>query len=462
MDFKIIMSKKMLLFQILLFCFNAHAKLCVDFSTKSLLSLLSALQFNVNKSFEGIENDAGSGADSVIDVLSEVVWESTESILENIDENTEVLKGEVEHRTESVLDELQVLRGVVDGLDQLVIDRNLSKSGDFITTGTTISSGGYYSLRGTTTGCITVAANDVILDLGGFTLYCETGPVITVNSSLKNIEIKNGKVKSNGSQDGIRVLNSCSLIMIENVKAYSCNVGINFNGVAPGTVVKNSKIKNCDFYSCLLGSFLEYSREVIFQCCNTFNCLFGGFVQNDSSFNVYEKCNALHTSGNVSVVGFSSSGGNGNLFSECVAIKTEGINNAYGFQLLGESCSKIVNCVANMTKTTVGTSASGILLGAGTTACFLEGNETLNSNGDGISVAQAVAEDNLLLKNVSYNNTTQNYFPRQQTYPPSSSCVTNFQINPPFIRNIYDYDHDGTCFASTDPQRYDNLDVLAC
>ena len=444
--------KRLFLIQFLFcsFCFGAEEKECVD---DGLLAILIAFQANINDAFDNIEDSAGSGGASLVDELSTVIWESTKSNVDTIVKNTDALQDEIEYRTDSVIDELQKLQGIVDGLDQLVIDRNLSKSGNFITTGTTITSGGYYSLRATTTGCITVAASDVILDLGGFTLYCETGPVITIDAGLSNVEIKNGKLKSNGTQHGILVSSFCKLVMIENMEIFSCNYGINFNANS------SCRIKNCDLHNSQAGVYTEFSTGMLFQNCNAFYCTFWGFAQEACSSSVYEKCNALHTrSSGGNAVAFYSLNGVGSLFSECAAIKTGGAN-AIGFSLVGENYTKIVNCVAN--KTEAVTSAYGIYL-EGSTSCVLEGNETLNSSKQGIYLEQSVAQQNALLKNISYNNATRNYFPRRLKYPdPFFVDLPSCQLfdEDPYITNIFDYDYNSTCVSTRFPGFYDNLDI---
>ena len=436
MKFKVVSLKKILLLQVVLFSFFlcTDAKVCVDFSSKSLLAFLNGLQENTNASFEEIESSGSAGANSIIDELSDVIWEGTETIIETININTKNQTDAVADRTESVIDELQMLETVVEGLDQLVIDRNLSKSGNFITTGTTITSGGYYSLRETTTGCITVAVNDVILDLGGFTLYCEVAPVITVNSGLKNVEIKNGKIKSDGSQHGILVNNSCSLVAIKQMKFFSCDKAIECDGLA--SEIKNCKIKHCDFYNCSCGVALNRTSRIVVESCNSCVCQ-SGFLQENSDFNVYKSCKAFGANAS-----FVSQVGGGSLFFECVSLGAKGV----GFAFENEGFSKIVRCLVNQTIGAVALSTWGIIINPGV-GCVLECNEVLNSNGYGIYLRQDIAEDNLLLRNVAYNNAVANFFPK--------TGVT-------FIRNIYDYDHDGNFFATTDPNRYDNLDVLAC
>lgn len=429
MKYRNIYAKCMYLFfvAVLFIGVNIKAELCVDYSTQSLLSLLNALQFTMNKGFQEIEDSAGAGADDVVDSLCDVIWESTESIIESIQMNTADIVGEVEYRTESVVDELQDLRNVIDGLDQLVIERNFSKSGNFATSYGTITSGGYYTLKATTTGCITIAADDVTLDLGEFTLYCQTGPVIMVNSGFKNIEIKNGALKSDGSQEGVLVDNSCEQIAIRNIRAYNCSSGIFFDGSSGQ--IKHCIVNNCDFYDCNIGiNASDLSTSVCANCSAVRSADFSISLF-ECSYNIFQNCKMLCGGG------FKTKTGTVNLFSECISIEAS----AQGFFLDGETYTKVVHCVISNSQS-AGIQVSDIV----SAGCVLEDNEVLNAGNYGILFnIGADPDNNLLLKNISYNNTLGNY----------SSTP-----NPVF--NVYNY--ASCCPGATRPNRYDNLDITGC
>jgi len=444
MRFSVVLPPKMFLIFLALFSFSfkAKAETCIDFTRDGIVPLIVLLEEKIQEDLLKINIKVNIANESIVETLSDAIWESTVSIIDALDEDSDRVQGDIEGSTLSIIDGINFLTD----LEQLIKDRNLSKSGNIPRCPGgpfEITESGYYALEDNTNCCIVIKSSDVTVDLNDFTLFCTDDFVIKVNPNLKNIEIKNGKIKSDGTQDGIFFNDACELVSIENVKIFACDSGITFSG-ALNSEIKDCIIKDCDIESCNTGARLVYSKKCIFENCNAFSCASRGFFQEDSSFNVYENCIALNTGDTPpDQRGFASERGQKNLFVRCKAINTNG-GFPVGFFMNNETGSKIVNCIANRSTGDAPFVAFGIVLGLASTGCVLEGNEVMNSSGLGIVVDQPVAEDNLLVRNISYNNVI-NYFPK----------ITD---GAPYIHNIYDYDHD-TALGPRSPNLLDNLDI---
>ncbi|MFC1842672.1 right-handed parallel beta-helix repeat-containing protein [Candidatus Dependentiae bacterium] len=239
--------------------------------------------------------------------------------------------------------------------------------------GDTITESGLYRLAENTNGCVVIDADNVLLDLVGATLFCDSAPVIEIKPGHKNIEIANGKIQgaADMSNDGILTGSDCSLINIKSVKIFSCDNGLNFQGLSEN-MIKGCKIKDCEFEECNKGVLLSYAKKMVFENCHAFNCVKAGFEQTDCKFNIFDACSALETTNGAideRAVGFSSGDGTGNLFRECIAegtTKTESnfCRGAIGFLLTGsEAETKIIECVANSSTVLTGSGiAFGILI----------------------------------------------------------------------------------------------------
>ncbi|MFC1842673.1 hypothetical protein ACFLYU_03390 [Candidatus Dependentiae bacterium] len=318
---------------------------------------------------------------------------------------------------ESKIDTLGVapLTQYCDELRRLVLTK-----GTIITNGSNaISSDGMYTMTANTQGCITIDADDVIIDLCGFTLTCTSADaVIEILPGHNNIEIINGKIegKSDLTNDGILTGSACELVLIEDVKIFSCDNGLNFSGIS-ASPIKDCKIIDCMCKACNKGTVLDYARKAIFENCQALNCIEAGFEQTNCQFNLFENCKALQTSNDDATkgaAGFSSSAGTGNLFTGCVAEGTSvtvsnASNDAIGFLLAGtEEETKIIDSIANSTFASIATSASayGILLTS--SQCLIENNRVCNTTGSG-STGVGVSGDgsvNLIVRNVAYQNDT--------------------------------------------------------
>ena len=222
----------------------------------------------------------------------------------------------------------------------------------------TIDESGLYSISENKNCCVVIDADHVTLDLNDFTLSCTTAnAVVEILPGHTNIEIKNGTIKgaSDLTNDGILTGSNSQLISIENIKIYSCDIGMRFAGTS-SNIIKDCTIKNCLIQGCNIGADLDYTIKTIFENCAALNCVNAGFYQENSSYNVYQNSQVLstqNTSTSERALGFASVDGTGNLFTSCIA---EGISTttgtlaygAIGFLLEGdETESKIINCVAN-------------------------------------------------------------------------------------------------------------------
>ena len=399
------MFKKLFLSLLILFSFSfkAKAKTCIDFTQGGLIPLILILEQEIRDALLKINIKINISYESIVETLSDEIWKSTVSINDALDENADLSQEEIEAGTLSIIDAINFL---VD-LEQVIKDRNLSKSGNIprCTPGGPfeITESGYYALEGNTNCCLAIKASDVTLDLNDFTLFCTDDDVIKTSSLLKNIEIKNGKIKSDRTQNGIFVDNGCQLVSIENVTIFECDKGILFSGEL-NNEIENCVVKDCFIESSTTGVRLSFANKCLLQNCTVANCLVHGFYQSSSYYNVYEGCTALNISslGGFLGWGFLSSNGKFNLFSQCKAFNM----GSYGIQLLEEEQSKVVSCIFNRM------GFVGIALTLATVRCIFESNELLNSDGYGILVSPGInAQNNLFIKNIAYKNAIANYEP---------------------------------------------------
>lgn len=109
----------------------------------------------------------------------------------------------------------------------------------------TISTAGTYCVANDIVGNITIAVNNVILDLNGHQLSGGGTETITINSGISNVTIRNGYLASGGASNGIHLLNSNTNILIENVTITDYLFGMLLDG--GGTGSKFIKISNSPF-----------------------------------------------------------------------------------------------------------------------------------------------------------------------------------------------------------------------
>jgi len=357
----------------------------VDLANTELGSIESKLDDWIGPLSETIDSkvdvldDKSDTIDSKVDVLDEKS-DTVDSKVDVLDDKSDTIDSKVDVIDDKVDLANTELGSIESKLDDWIgplnetidskVDTLLSFKGDVIPPcpSGNITTSGMYSLAGNQTCCITIDADDVTLDLSGFTLYCDSGnAVIEILSGHKNIEIINGKIKSDGSIDGILAGSNSELVSIENIKIFSCDTGINFNGTS-GDNIKSCKVTNCEIQDCNKGVYGEYLIKSVFKECEAYNCVEAGFELQYSDFNVFEKCKALETQNDdlgEDAIGFKSFAGRANLFTECLSegtVKTDSnfCTEATGFLLTGNNLSmeeetKIINCIANSSSILMGT-----------------------------------------------------------------------------------------------------------
>ena len=297
-------------------------------------------------------------------------------------------------------------------LDNISLPGNTT--GKVITCPDVITESGVYEIDGVGNCCILINADDVYLDLKGYTLNCTTTHAIQIAAGHKNITITNGAIE--GVQklyDGIHVRSSCEFIRIEDVSIYNCDNAININGVNASDI-KAVSVTACNFNDCNKGVLADYAIKSVFDRCVAQDCVLSGFELKNSQFNVFDKCKALKTGdGSVSsenVVGFSSLAGTGNLYTECVAEGTHKDASDNGISVIGlsflstETESKVCNCIFNSTDLVGSGTAYGIYLADTVSSCLVDSNKICNTSGGTGVVGSSVK--NVFIRNIGYDNDT--------------------------------------------------------
>ena len=253
------------------------------------------------------------------------------------------------------------------------------------------NSGSYYlttNLIGIAgTNGITIAANDVSLDLKGFAL-----------------------IGVNGSMDGIRV-GLTGFDAYTNLAVFNGTIrNWDQNGVNGGVSAYNSRFERLQLANNKGAGLVVYDHGVVSQCQAMTNGTYGfsGF------FSIFESCSAYQNGGDGiyasggRVINCSSQGNlgqgvkafNGSLASGCLC----SYNARSGFGLGADSVAVGNNCVGNNT--------SAISIEAGLLAFYgparIEGNHVSYSTGFGIMVS-AGQTDVVVIKNTTAGNTNNSY-----------------------------------------------------
>ncbi|MFC1842113.1 WD40 repeat domain-containing protein [Candidatus Dependentiae bacterium] len=248
-----------------------------------------------------------------------------------------------------------------------------------IKNGTTIiTEPGSYHVIENITGDITVNADNVLINLKGFTVSGNAAKtsVFNVGEGQKNIVIQNGSIfGSDQVNTGVLIDDSAQNIVIQDLNVANCSTGIAFSG-AIDKYVRCCKVTNCFVADSSFGFSIDFAMNCVFENCESCCCTEGGFVFTKSKYNKIKKCKAIRTGSSFAdkqAVGFSAISGQDNLFFECMA---EGIyksasefgKDAIGFRFAstgedaGETESKIINClVDSLTGAELG-NAYGIIL----------------------------------------------------------------------------------------------------
>lgn len=251
---------------------------------------------------------------------------------------------------------------------------------------TTISTAGNYILCNNITGNITIAANDVQLDMNNYKITNVGGTALTINPNQR-ITVFNGTVTGTV---GVGIASGASSVTITDVQARNCTTtGFSASTVskvtikncaasdaATGLQLSNSNsslIKHCDFAANSTALFFNTVTNSVVEECTANQSSSAGYVLVTSTNNTFSDTKVA-TVGSSSVTGntygFISTSGSGNVFENCTAqaVQTgataDGIV-AVGFALTGsENCSKIIGCMSsnNATNATGQSIPYGILL----------------------------------------------------------------------------------------------------
>lgn len=226
---------------------------------------------------------------------------------------------------------------------------------------------------------IYVNSNDVVIDLGNYTLYNNSGASATsaqkgidVAAGKYNVVIRNGNIT--GFQDtGIYLRSNCDDVRLQNLTITQCaKQGVYLNGTADTNASSQNMITNCLIENSMIGRTTGTDSDPAYGIIldNCFNILV-----NECAFNRSDV-----GSNNQPAYGALISSCTNVTFSNCEASSNRGATNCYGFHIHNQShaCS-FLNCKANGNW---GTSATGI--GFGFSAQYVYGclweNCTANGN----------------------------------------------------------------------------------
>ena len=257
---------------------------------------------------------------------------------------------------------------VIDVAQQIgvTLNQNRYSIGDvLLNTGPiTITASGNYILGENIESPITIASDNVYLNLNGFMVYDAVGTnsMIIVESDLNNVVIRNGTIKGHPTLDsptGILIQENTSLVHLENLTVNGFDTAIYFDGLEMDEI-QGCSVQNVTISSCTTGIVGHWVLKSTFENCYVRRCDQVGFEFENSQHNVWKECKAIgieNDDPDKGAVGFSTLAGQGNLFYECVVdgiISTTSSfkKNTIGFLFTGsgqnqETESKIINSIVN-------------------------------------------------------------------------------------------------------------------
>ncbi len=226
---------------------------------------------------------------------------------------------------------------------------------------------------------IYINSDNVVIDLGNYTLYNNTSTVtgsaqkgIDIASGKRNIVIRNGNI--NGFQDsGIYARSNCDDVRLQNLTITQCSKqGVYLDGTADTSPTSQNMITNCVIEDSAIGrttgTSSDPARGLFLNNC--FNILVSNCSLNRSDVGSNDQV----------AYGVLISSSTNVIFNNCEASGNRGSGISYGFHIYNQSqaCS-FINCTANGNW---GTSESGI--GFGFSAQYVHGclweNCTANAN----------------------------------------------------------------------------------
>jgi len=274
----------------------------------------------------------------------------------------------------------------------------------------TITISGSYCLANSINGTIIIAANEVTLDLNGYTIYPEPGASgVQVSSHFKNFHIKNGFIVGGGGvyhTAGILVEDACSDFVISNVEIWGgLGDGV---GMFSITGITNFTIKDCVMVNIgYRGINCESCNDFVLDNCLTQSCgqlssIWSNIAVTAAQNYIVRNCIAQNCNGNGFDIIGSSSG--------CLENCTVENNGGNAFDLSCAFNIIVNNCVAQTGR------ANGFYVSDTATQCKLTNCTAMNITGTGFNVATGV---NNLIQNCTalnngasgfYNNGSDNYF----------------------------------------------------
>lgn len=196
---------------------------------------------------------------------------------------------------------------------------------------------------------IFINSSDVVIDLGGKTLYGSTAATlngIEIARNLHNICIKNGNIAAFLGA-GIFVHKGCDNIRLQNLTISNCaKRGIHFKGLINSSLTDSNHISNCIIDNTIVSKttgtnlVTEAAGLELDFCYNILvnNSFFGGSTAGQITENAY---------------GVLVESGTHIIFNNCDASGNTGESAAYGFRLSGTTSGTavvgcaLINCSAN-------------------------------------------------------------------------------------------------------------------
>ena len=306
---------------------------------------------------------------------------------------------------------------------------------------TTISQEGRYCVAEPITGTIAINASNVELDLNGY----EIGGGVTIGfpTPVSEVKVVNGTVLPSMDNSGLFVSNSHN-VLLKNILATG--------GGGTGFFIElshNVRVTNCRSTNNEVGLRATDSYNVNVSDTIASNNSRIGFELASSYTNCFIECKALSTGFenstvfNVQVFGFVSNNGSSNIFERCIANATQALSATdsnsliAGFALRGtEKCSKIIDSESANTKASTDgvTVPYGMVFESTTTQNIIKNNLVYCNQHDvmgtatGIGISDA-SSCNLVIGNIAYNN-AQNYEFVTNVFDPS------IQNAPSALQNI--------------------------
>jgi len=253
----------------------------------------------------------------------------------------------------SALDEVDSILSIVENID-FVVDALATCPVTLVYNSTPqpLIAPGRYCLAEDLVSTVTIAGNNITLDLNGYIISTSSGDGIDVlaNDVLANfVTIKNGTITASGG-NGITVSGGVTDLCIEGITCYNCfNNGIELDGCNEA-IIQNVI---CDF--CMTnthltnggGIYLNGSENVLVSdslLINGQGAFNAGLYSTCSSYITVQRCSMNNNAG----AGISLNNDTDCIISDCSALKNDG-GGMGSFALAGVKTAVVSNCIAEST-----------------------------------------------------------------------------------------------------------------